>query len=278
MLNRTEGKISGSEHHADPRCERLSTHCPFKGDASYWTIEAGGRTHDAIAWSYEQPKEGAEEIAGHLAFFSDRAEISVDGDWCWSGRSTILASLQAPGLVGDFQIENAAAVLALLEAAGLLSGIDHQLVNQILPKLSLPGRAQRLISMQREWLIDVAHNPAAAEALATTLASEGSTCKTTAIVGLLDDKDVAGVIGPIAEYIDQWVAMPAESHRAVAVDELARQISNLSGKACYVADSAQAAIDFSRRNSSENDRILVTGSFFTVGPVLPQLAKKTRSN
>jgi uncharacterized protein (DUF427 family) len=64
---------------ADVRALELSTHCPFKGDASYWTIEAGGRTHDAIAWSYEHPKEGAEEITSHLAFFSDRAEILVDG-------------------------------------------------------------------------------------------------------------------------------------------------------------------------------------------------------
>ena len=58
----------------------LTTHCPFKGDASYWTVEAGGRTHDAIAWSYETPKEGAEEIEGHVAFFADRAEITVGGD------------------------------------------------------------------------------------------------------------------------------------------------------------------------------------------------------
>ncbi|MFK7917901.1 MAG: DUF427 domain-containing protein [Ilumatobacter sp.] len=57
----------------------LSTHCPFKGDASYWTIEAGGRSHDAIAWSYEQPRDGAEEIEGHVAFFANRAEILVNG-------------------------------------------------------------------------------------------------------------------------------------------------------------------------------------------------------
>ena len=57
----------------------LSTHCPFKGDASYWSIQAGGKDHDAIAWSYEDPKEGAEEIQGHLAFFADRAEILVEG-------------------------------------------------------------------------------------------------------------------------------------------------------------------------------------------------------
>lgn len=62
---------------ADIRGIDLSTHCPFKGDASYWTIEVGDKTHDAIAWSYEDPKDGAEEIAGHLAFFADRAEIVV---------------------------------------------------------------------------------------------------------------------------------------------------------------------------------------------------------
>jgi len=64
---------------ADAQPIELSTHCPFKGDASYWTIVAGGRTHDAIAWSYEQPKAGAEEIEGHVAFFSNRAQITVDG-------------------------------------------------------------------------------------------------------------------------------------------------------------------------------------------------------
>jgi len=64
---------------ADAKPIELSTHCPFKGDASYWTIDAGGRSHDAIAWSYETPKEGAEEIEGHVAFFADRAEILVDG-------------------------------------------------------------------------------------------------------------------------------------------------------------------------------------------------------
>ena len=63
----------------DAKGIELSTHCPFKGDASYWTIEAGGRSHDAIAWSYETPNEGAEEIEGHVAFFANRAEILVDG-------------------------------------------------------------------------------------------------------------------------------------------------------------------------------------------------------
>ena len=64
---------------ADVRAIDLSTHCPFKGDASYWTIQIGDKTHDGIAWSYETPKAGAEQIQSHLAFFANRAEVLVDG-------------------------------------------------------------------------------------------------------------------------------------------------------------------------------------------------------
>lgn len=64
---------------AEMRPIELRTHCPFKGEASYWTIETEGGTYDGIAWSYEDPKAGAEEIRGHLAFFADRAEVVVGG-------------------------------------------------------------------------------------------------------------------------------------------------------------------------------------------------------
>jgi dihydrofolate synthase/folylpolyglutamate synthase len=93
-----------------------------------------------------------------------------------------------------------------------------------------------------------------------------------AIIGVLQDKDVTGVIRPLAKLVDRWIAMTAASHRALPANELARQISNLTGKACLVAGSAAKAIEFARRSASENDRILVTGSFFTVGPVLDHLA------
>ena len=62
---------------AELRPIALRTHCPFKGDASYWTIETEDGTHDGIAWSYEDPKEGAEDIRGLVAFFADRAEVVV---------------------------------------------------------------------------------------------------------------------------------------------------------------------------------------------------------
>ena len=58
--------------------------------------------------------------------------------------------------------------------------------------------------------------------------------------------------------------------------ELARQVSNLTARACLVADSVADAVKFARHEALESDRILVTGSFFTVGPILDQLATESR--
>lgn len=52
------------------------TTCPFKGEASYWSLGE----HDGIAWTYEAPIDAAHQIQGHLAFYPDRADVTVDGE------------------------------------------------------------------------------------------------------------------------------------------------------------------------------------------------------
>ena len=59
------------------RATSFSTTCPFKGDASYWTLELDGTTHDGIVWSYEDPIPGAEAITGLLSFYNDRVDLTV---------------------------------------------------------------------------------------------------------------------------------------------------------------------------------------------------------
>jgi uncharacterized protein (DUF427 family) len=55
------------------------TYCPYKGDASYYTVRTpGGRTEADLIWTYEHPYPSVAEIAGHVAFYRDRAEITVD--------------------------------------------------------------------------------------------------------------------------------------------------------------------------------------------------------
>ena len=52
----------------------LVTHCPYKGDASYWSIQSGARTVENAVWSYEMPYDDMAPIAGYLAFYADRVD------------------------------------------------------------------------------------------------------------------------------------------------------------------------------------------------------------
>ncbi len=65
---------------ADVRMEFLKptdhhTHCPYKGDASYWNIEVGGETTENAVWSYEEPFDDVSEIKDYISFYPDRVEI-----------------------------------------------------------------------------------------------------------------------------------------------------------------------------------------------------------
>jgi uncharacterized protein (DUF427 family) len=55
------------------------TNCPFKGEASYWSLDIDGKIHDGIVWSYETPTAQAAEVRGMLSFYPDRTEVTVDG-------------------------------------------------------------------------------------------------------------------------------------------------------------------------------------------------------
>lgn len=57
-----------------------TSRCPFKGDASYWSVELDGKVYEDVAWSYEQPIPGASGIAGLLCFYPERVEMVVGGD------------------------------------------------------------------------------------------------------------------------------------------------------------------------------------------------------
>jgi len=54
--------------------------CPFKGEATYWSVTAGGKVHDDLVWSYAAPIPGVEGIAGLLCFYSERVELTVGGE------------------------------------------------------------------------------------------------------------------------------------------------------------------------------------------------------
>lgn len=243
-------------------------HCDWLGeDVETIAVEKAGVMRSGVPAVF-----GAAEVPRAIV---DHA-AAIGADLLLRDRDFSLDTVPQPGLRGRFQVGNAAAVIALLKATGLEAAADDDLVAAVLPTVCVTGRGQSVALDGTEWFLDVAHNPAAAKALAETLATDGHPGITLAIVGMLDDKDVEGSVLPLNEHIDQWIAVTANSHRAIPARELARRIANVCGRPCQIADSLVDAMDSARRDASKSDRILVTGSFFLVGPVLEQLRLYSR--
>jgi len=244
-------------------------HCAWLGhDVETIAVEKAGVMRPGIPVVYGG-RDVPQAILDHAAAIGARLLLR--------GRDYDVGGVPTPGLVGEFQVGNAAAVLALLRAAGLPHATDQALVAEVLPQVRLAGRGQRIREDGCEWLLDVAHNPAAAGALATTLAGDSHEGRTVALVAMLDDKDVEATVGLLDEHVDLWLATTAQSGRAIDAGELARRIANATTRPCLIAASIDEAMELARREAAGNDRILVTGSFYVVGPVLERLYSRPQS-
>ncbi|MDL4813771.1 DUF427 domain-containing protein [Actinomadura opuntiae] len=56
-----------------------ATHCPYKGTAEYWSVRAGGKVHEDLAWGYRTPLEESRKVAGLVCFYNEKVDIYVDG-------------------------------------------------------------------------------------------------------------------------------------------------------------------------------------------------------
>ena len=192
-----------------------------------------------------------------------------DEQWSWQGENHTLQGLDKPRMSGDIQVQNAAGVLTLLEVSGFAELLDVETVNAALAKAILPGRAQVIAD---RFVLDVAHNPAAAAALAQTLRSMSPDRAAVTILGMLDDKDVEGVVALLDPITEHWIAVAADSPRAIAADELARRLANATDRPCWIAETMSQAIERAVELAPEDGTILTTGSFYTVGAALVILA------
>jgi dihydrofolate synthase/folylpolyglutamate synthase len=126
-------------------------------------------------------------------------------------------------------------------------------------------------------ILDVAHNPAAARALAQNLAGMKSGGRTYAVFAMLRDKDIAGVIGAVAPRIDEWLIAPSEGPRAAGVDILKAELTRAGVfESVSAYDDVAAAYSQACERAGQNDRIVVFGSFYTVAAVMAVRAGRTR--
>ncbi|MFB9240884.1 bifunctional tetrahydrofolate synthase/dihydrofolate synthase [Massilia antarctica] len=204
-------------------------------------------------------------------------DFNYSGDkqqWNYGGREQRRNSLAYPSLRGANQLLNASAALAALEVLRLELPVGAQEVRTGLVVVELPGRFQ-VLPGRPTVILDVAHNPHAASALAQNLGNMGFHPYTYAVFGIMQDKDIEGVIAPMAQYVDHWCVANLPSPRAAAPEALAATLAALApGDAKpgerSVTTFADPALAFANAMSraGENDRIVVFGSFYTVAGVM----------
>jgi dihydrofolate synthase/folylpolyglutamate synthase len=185
-------------------------------------------------------------------------------DHSWSNASGLTIALPETNLPPM----NMAAVVQAIEC--LSFDIKAEDIVLGLEKARLKGRFQRLEWQGKQLILDVAHNPQAAQNLATALANEGCEGKTIAVLAMLADKDYQQVIAVLSASFNHWMLASSDGVRGLSSAELAEQVANHGVVASNVAthDTPLEAFSQAVAMASEKDRIIVFGSFVTVGAVL----------
>jgi len=217
----------------------------------------------------------AEDIGADLWLLG--RDFNYQGDqqqWSYGGRGQRRNSLAYPALRGANQLLNAAAALAALEVLRMQLPCGAQEVRAGLAMVELPGRFQVLPGRPTQ-VLDVAHNPHAAAALAHNLGNMGFHRYTYAVFGIMEDKDIDAVIAPLRDIVDHWCVTALPSPRSSDPRQVAQKLAALAPAGAKEGDFSVTAFDTPAdayanavSRAGENDRIVVFGSFYTVAGVM----------
>jgi dihydrofolate synthase/folylpolyglutamate synthase len=204
------------------------------------------------------------------ADFDGRAVAGETWDFVVKG-AVVHAALPLPALPGPIQVANAATALMAIAQTGARLPLSREAILRGLRAVHIPGRFQRVPDPRGfEWVLDVAHNPAAAATLAASLQALPVPGRTLAVCGMLGDKDVPGVLAELRDCFERWFAATAEGPRAIDACELQRRAAT-AGIALEPVGDVVATMQHAALAASPGDRIVVFGSFHTVGPALAAL-------
>ena len=202
-------------------------------------------------------------------------DFNVAGDpqqWGWAGRGRRYSGLAYPALRGANQLVNASGVLAALVALRERLPVTAQAVRNGFAFVELPGRFQ-IVPGQPTLVLDVAHNPHSAAALAANLDAMGFFPTTHAVLGAMADKDLVPMLAKLNPIIDNWYFTDLPTPRAASATSLQAQWlaqNTRKDTKSQTFASPQAALDAAVAAADPAGRIVVFGSFYTVGGVLAQ--------
>ena len=189
--------------------------------------------------------------------------------WSYWGPGGRRGGLAHPALRGRMQLRNAAAALCALETLRERLPLAMQEARRGLAEVSLPGRFQ-VVPGRPQVILDVAHNVEAARTLAENLAASPFAPETIAVCGMLRDKDIDGVLREMAPRVTRWHLASLPGPRGASAAFLRERLGE-GDKYDSVGEAFAAALG----SAGENDKIVVFGSFLTVGEVTAWLKRRT---
>lgn len=179
-------------------------------------------------------------------------------------------------LHGAHQASNAALALAAVEAffgAGAERPLDAGAVREAFAMVVSPGRLER-VRATPTVLVDAAHNPHGAKALAAALSGEFGFRKLVAVVGVMDDKDALGILTALEPVVDEIVVTTNSSPRAMDADQLGDVAMSVFGEERVfvqprLADAIEEAVNLAEESDDDGQvsgaGVVVTGSVVTAG-------------
>lgn len=214
----------------------------------------------------------AEQLRAPL-YYKDRdfSYTIKDQNWTWQSKSQTLVQLPLPHL----PIPNAASVLQVVELLPARFKPKLEILKSCLANTQLAGRfQQQQLTNGAKIIFDVAHNPQSCTLLAKRLSSIPCQGKTYAIVGMLADKDISNSLAPLLEVIDKWCLISLNVARGARADQLGQQLLQLGAKPDFLTEDMEEACQLLLEELKSEDRIVVFGSFYTVGMGLTTLMGK----
>jgi len=210
--------------------------------------------------------EGSDLYAWDSDFF-----LVDNGDsFQWRGRNTTIDSIIIPPHWGPGEYHNLALSLTSIEIVDSKLLPSTKELNHLLSNFSVPGRFE-IIEKEQTWILDVAHNLHAAENLKKKLESLNPYKKITAILSMMQDKDVIGFVKVLDDLVAQWIVCEMDTPRSHSAQTLKKKLIDY-GMANVSAESGLIEAFSNIKNRTEkNDRILITGSFEIVGPAMKWL-------
>lgn len=180
--------------------------------------------------------------------------------WHWKNNHVELKRLPLPKLA----CQNAATALMTIDLLQSRLPVNIAAIHSGLQRANIPARFQKI----GQCILDVAHNPDAAAFLAQQLQQEPCHGKTLAVVGMLADKDITGTLANLKDCVQEWYVGGLNGARGAPASILVESLRQIDVKRCYNHASVGEAFLAARAASSSEDRIVVFGSFYTVGVCL----------